>query len=168
MIDGVCVTGGEPCLQPGLPEFLARIKDIGLKVKLDTNGSEPDMLSFVLSGGFVDYVAMDIKHSFEKYGEVVKRHDWREVSVSVSRSMDIIRSAGVEHEYRTTVWKGVHTEEDISDIASLMKEGEKYFLQDLRAEKTLLPIEDKDGLRAGAIAAAIAERHPGIVISARN
>lgn len=168
MLDGVCVSGGEPCVHPDLPEFLSKIKDLGLAVKLDTNGSEPEMLSFVISKGLVDYVAMDIKHSFEKYGEIVRREDWKTVSSLCLKSMDILKSSPVRHEFRTTVWKGVHFEDDICGIASLMTPQTKYFLQDLRLGKTLLPITEKTGPSAAELAEAVGKKYPHIAVSARN
>jgi pyruvate formate lyase activating enzyme len=168
IIDGVCVTGGEPCLQPDLPEFLAKIKKLGFKIKLDTSGSEIDTLKTSLSKKLVDYVAMDIKHSFDKYGEIVRGKNYKEVVDSVRKAMDVLRSSGIDYEYRTTIWRGVHMEEDIMDIASILKPKEKYFLQDVKIEKTLVPIELGEGPSSKEIARAVKEKYPEIIISSRN
>jgi len=168
IIDGVCVTGGEPCLQPDLPEFLAKIKKLGFKIKLDTSGSEIDTLKTSLSKKLVDYVAMDIKHSFDKYGEIVRGKNYKEVVDSVRKTMDVLRSSGIDYEYRTTIWRGVHMKEDIMDIASILKPKEKYFLQDVKTEKTLVPIELGEGPSSKEIARAVKEKYPEIIISSRN
>ena len=99
VLDGVCVTGGEPLLQPGLPRFLERVKEEGYAVKLDTNGSFPARLKELVCGGLVDYVAMDIKNAPEKYAETagaaVRLEDIRE-------SVSLLLSGAVDYEFRTT------------------------------------------------------------------
>ncbi len=126
LLDGVCVTGGEPLLRKDILPFLTRIKEAGFKVKLDTNGFFPVSLSDVISAGAVDYVAMDIKNSLSLYSLTCGKEADTE---KVVKSIDIIISSGIDHEFRTTCVKGYHTEESISELASLIKGENKYFLQ---------------------------------------
>lgn len=125
ILDGVCVTGGEPLLYPEVGAFLARIRDLGYLVKLDTNGTMPDRLAPLLAAHAVDYVAMDVKHAFDRYADAVG------VNIDVSaiqRSMELIRASGVAHEFRTTVVKGIHTERDVVEMARAVGDS-PYFLQ---------------------------------------
>lgn len=126
LLDGVCVTGGEPLMRKDTPLFLKKIKDAGFKVKLDTNGCFPDMLKEVVSNGLVDYIAMDIKNSPEKYSLTCGR----EVNArDIEKSIEIIEKSGVDHEFRTTCVKDFHTEESIYSAALMLDENSKYFLQ---------------------------------------
>lgn len=125
VLDGVCVTGGEPLLQPELPRFIAEIRALGYAVKLDTNGTMPDRLSALLAEKAVDYVAMDIKSSHEGYEAACGLP----VDVEkIKRSIALIRESGIPHEFRTTVVSGLHTEEDILEAARLVGDS-PYFLQ---------------------------------------
>ena len=125
ILDGVCVTGGEPLLQPDLSKLLERIKEMGYLVKLDTNGSLPQKLGPILSSGLVDMVAMDIKSSPEGYSLATGC----EVSFEpFAESMKLLRESGIAYEFRTTVVKGIHTKEDIVKIATLVGT-DPYFLQ---------------------------------------
>ncbi len=125
ILDGVCVTGGEPLLQPDLSKLLERIKEMGYLVKLDTNGSLPQKLGPILSSGLVDMVAMDIKSSPEGYSLATGC----EVSFEpFAESMKFLRESGIAYEFRTTVVKGIHTKEDIVSIATLVGT-DPYFLQ---------------------------------------
>lgn len=127
ILDGVCVTGGEPLIHSDAGEFIAKIKALGYKVKLDTNGSFPEKLEEILKSGNVDYVAMDIKNSPEKYAETVGIPGF-DVS-KIQRSIEIIRSSGVEYEFRTTVVSSLHNAESIAGAAQMVKGSPKYFLQ---------------------------------------
>ncbi len=125
ILDGVVITGGEPLMAEGIEDFIRRVKGMGLKVKLDTNGSFPARLRALLDEGLLDYIAMDIKTLPEKYEAVAG------VPVNMARileSVELIRGCGVPHEFRTTVVKGLHTEEDIVALAETVA-GERYFLQ---------------------------------------
>ena len=126
ILDGVCVTGGEPLLQPHLLEFLSKLKEMGYSVKLDTNGSLPEKLSTILDAGLVDYVAMDIKSSPEGY----EKASGSEIPFTIfAKSMEIIRSSGVEYEFRTTAAKGIHEISDFEKISFLLHPDEQYFIQ---------------------------------------
>lgn len=124
VLDGICITGGEPLLQPDLVEFIKKVKAMGFKVKLDTNGALPEKLRSVIP--YIDYIAMDIKSSFENYSLA----SGSEIDVeNFKRSIDIIRNSGVDHEFRTTAVKGIHTKEDFMEIAKHIKGENKYFIQ---------------------------------------
>lgn len=133
-LDGVCITGGEPTLHKGLFEFISKIKQMGFLVKLDTNGTNPEILKRLVDEKLVDYIAMDIKAPLKKYGEAVGR----EVDLEkIQESVDLIRNSGVEYEFRTTVVPKFFDEKDALAIGDWLKGSKKYFLQQFRAEKTL-------------------------------
>ena len=127
ILDGVAITGGEPLLHSDIGEFIAKIKSMGYKVKLDTNGTFPERLEKILSEGNVDYVAMDLKNTFDKYAETVGI-DGFDVEL-VKRSIKVIKDSGVAHEFRTTVVSPLHSASDFEQIAKQVEGSEKYFLQ---------------------------------------
>ncbi len=127
ILDGVCITGGEPLLHEGIQPFLRRVKELGYAVKLDTNGSFPERLKALVSEGFVDYVAMDIKNAKEKYPLTVGIDSFS--LDAVEKSVAFLLSGKVEYEFRTTVVKEFHTLSDIESIARWIAGAEKYFLQ---------------------------------------
>lgn len=127
VLDGVCVSGGEPLIQAGIEEFLVRIKDRGLLVKLDTNGSCPDKLIKLVEEGLVDYVAMDIKNSQESYGKTIGIEDY-DVS-KVHRSVSYLLRGNVPYEFRTTVVLEFHRRSDFESIARWIGGAERYYLQ---------------------------------------
>ena len=127
LLDGVAVTGGEPTLQPDLPEFLGKIRTLGFAVKLDTNGALPRVLERLLEAGLVDYAAMDIKSSPEGYercagvgGDTLER---------VRESVRLLEDSGIPHEFRTTAVKPLHTPADFEAIGRWLRGTERYFLQ---------------------------------------
>lgn len=128
MLDGVVVTGGEPLLQPGLDAFLRKIREMGYKTKLDTNGSFPDRLGALLDAGMLDYVAMDVKHVPGKY-EAACGVPGERVVPRVEESLSLLRSGGVPFELRTTLVKGIHTPEDAEELAGWLGDGQTWFLQ---------------------------------------
>lgn len=131
-LDGVVITGGEPCLQKDLPEFIKQVKDLGFAVKLDTNGSFPEMLEKVLPN--LDYVAMDIKAPLEKYSRIVN------VDVDTSKilkSIEVLKNGGVDYEFRTTVVKSQLSFEDFEKIGQLIQGAPRYYLQRFEASKIL-------------------------------
>ena len=127
LLDGVAVTGGEPTLQKDLPDFLRRVKEAGFAVKLDTNGTHPAMLRAILEEGLADYVAMDIKAGRANYCAVTGT--LRPGLDAVEESAALLKTSGVEHEFRTTVVRELHSEEDFIDIAAWLAGEERYFLQ---------------------------------------
>lgn len=127
MLDGVCVSGGEPLLNDGIISFLKKIKEKGYAVKLDTNGCFPEKLEAVISAKVCDYVAMDVKNSLGEYAKTVGVEDFD--TNRIEKSIEILKTGGIDHEFRTTVVKGLHTEESIEKLSLLLKGEKKYFLQ---------------------------------------
>lgn len=126
ILDGVAITGGEPLLQKDISSFIKRIKDMGYATKLDTNGSFPERLRELIDGGLVDYVAMDIKNSPDKYPLTCGFDiDFDRVSESIR----LLLEGKVEYEFRTTTVKGYHTAEDFEEIGRLISGAERYFIQ---------------------------------------
>ena len=126
ILDGVCITGGEPLLQRDVEEFIKKIRELGLAVKLDTNGAYPERLKAIINQGLVDYVAMDIKNSKEKYALTAGA----DVNIDkISKSVDILMTSGVEYEFRTTVVRELHSHDDINSIGKWIAGAQRYFLQ---------------------------------------
>lgn len=127
VLEGICITGGEPTIYPGLTRFINRIKDLGLLVKLDTNGSNPAVIHDLIASHSIDYVAMDIKNSKEKYAlsTGLTSFDVTRVSESVS----LLLSSTIDYEFRTTVVKEHHTKEDLLSIARWIQGAKAYYLQ---------------------------------------
>ena len=132
LLDGVAVTGGEPLMQTDLGDFLRRVKSMGFAVKLDTNGCYPDRLAPLLREGLVDYAAMDVKNTPEKYAATVglPRFD----VTPVRESMALLVKSGVPCEFRTTLVREFHTEEDVEAVARWLRDAgaSRYFLQAFR------------------------------------
>jgi pyruvate formate lyase activating enzyme len=134
-ISGVVVTGGEPTMQKALPSFLMQIKGMGFKIKIKTNGTNSEMLSKIIRLGLVDYVMMDVKaalcsESYEKIAGVA----CDELIDNVLKSILLIKDSGIKHEFFTVVLPGIHTDEDIEDLKSILK-GSKYALQKVKVEE---------------------------------
>ncbi len=127
ILDGVCVTGGEPLLSAEIDTFLETIKALGYEIKLDTNGTFPEKLESLVSRGLVDYVAMDIKNCPEKYPETVGISDFD--VTPILRSVEFLKSGKVAHEFRTTAVREFHDEECFEKIGEWLGDGESYFIQ---------------------------------------
>lgn len=127
LIDGVCISGGEPLLQKEIGQFIFEIKSLGFLVKLDTNGSFPAKLKELVGNGLVDYVAMDIKNSPASYARAVGTIE--DVLTKITESVAFLLTGHVEYEFRTTVVKGLHTTEDFVSIGKWIQGTERYFLQ---------------------------------------
>lgn len=167
MLDGVCITGGEPTIQVGLRRFIERIKEIGLLVKLDTNGVHPTFVRELIANNLVDYFAMDLKNTWEKYQDVV-RSGGTNTNDNCKETFGIIQSSGVAHEFRTTICPGVHAEQDFIDMAGYLKDGERYFVQEIRFTKTLEKDLPRDAnVHAKEIVPKLRERYPQLIIEAR-
>ena len=131
ILDGVAITGGEPTLMSGLYDFIAQIKDMGYSVKLDSNGTRPDVLKKLVLNGLLDYVAMDIKNSPEKYAYTCGLPEGYDLS-KIEESKNFLMEGRVDFEFRTTVAKPFHTEEDFYKIGEWLKGSEKYFVQQFK------------------------------------
>ncbi len=127
ILDGVCVTGGEPLLQPDIADFLRKVKALGYAVKLDTNGCFPDRMIALVEAGLVDRVAVDIKNSPARYAETVGITDFD--FSPIQKTVDYLLSGKVEYEFRTTVVNELHTEKDMAEIADLIDGAAEYHLQ---------------------------------------
>ena len=145
VIEGVCVSGGEPTLHADLPDFLAKIKQLGYPVKLDTNGTNPDMIKSLFADGLVDYFAMDIKNNKEDYAPIIgfERFD----TSKIERSVEFFLSGGAPYEFRTTVIKEFHKKQNITLIGEWIKGADKYFMQKFKdsdscIESGLSPVDD--------------------------
>lgn len=137
ILEGVCITGGEPCLQSDLESFIGKVKALGFSVKLDTNGSFPEKLSALLEKGLLDYVAMDIKTSPERYAEVtgVTNESFFE---NVKKSVELLKECGIPHEFRTTTAKELQNAEDFLKIGQWLKGEKRYFLQQYESSGELV------------------------------
>ena len=127
VLDGVCISGGEPMIHAELESFIVRIKAMGYAVKLDTNGSCPEKLKQFISAGLLDYVAMDIKNSPERYAETVGLPGMD--LTGIYKSVDLLKSGAIPYEFRTTVIKEFHEKRNFCDIAAWIKGPGKYFIQ---------------------------------------
>ena len=127
LLDGVAITGGEPCLWKELPDFLREIRALGFLTKLDTNGNHPELLRKILSEGLADYVAMDIKSSPGRYALVSGLPSMN--LVPVRESIRLLLEGNTEYEFRTTVVKELHREEDFPEMGEMIRGAKRYFLQ---------------------------------------
>ena len=127
LLDGMVLSGGEPLMQPGCTDFLQKVRDLGLSIKVDTNGCYPEVLRDILNRGLVDYVAMDIKNRREKYTETVGIPSFD--LAPIEESIQILKTSGVDYEFRTTVVQELHTADDIRAIAQWVQGAPTYALQ---------------------------------------
>ncbi len=140
-LSGVVVTGGEPTIHADLPEFLAKIKELGFAIKLDTNGNNPKALRALISDGLIDYIAMDIKTSLGRYREAAGI----DVDVShIQESVRVIIDSGIDYHFRTTLVCKLVSNNDLQDIADSLKDAKKYFLQTFSTKTPILDSLLKD------------------------
>ena len=127
ILEGVCITGGEPTLNPKLTDLIRAIKDVGLLVKLDTNGYRPDILEKLFNDNLIDHIAMDIKSSRNNYHIACGLNN---IDIGIiSKSINLIKEKSPSYEFRTTLVKGIHTDDDLLDIADWIGNVNLYFLQ---------------------------------------
>ncbi|MBE6576576.1 MAG: anaerobic ribonucleoside-triphosphate reductase activating protein [Ruminococcaceae bacterium] len=126
ILDGVCITGGEPLLHKDIVPFIEKIHSMGFLVKLDTNGAFPERLKEIISLGIIDYVAMDIKNVPDKYAQAIGLLQMPE---GILESIALLKQSNIEYEFRTTVVEQLHTKEDILGIAQLIEGAKQYYLQ---------------------------------------
>jgi len=135
LLDGVSITGGEPTLHSDLPRFIEKLKSMGFKVKLDTNGTNPKMLGSLLKDGLLDYVAMDVKASLANYENVVAC----DINIELlKRSRDLIMGSGIDYEFRTTVLPALHDEEEFIEILKFIEGAGRFFIQNFSKQKGCL------------------------------
>lgn len=162
-LEGVVITGGEPTLHPDLPDFIRKIKDIGYLVKLDTNGTNPEMLAGLIKDKLIDYIAMDLKGPLARYSEVVS------VPVDckdIEKSVNIIINSGLPYEFRTTVVPGLLDKEDFEAMGETIEGASKWYLQNFKSDTGLVDtgFERKPGYSSKEMEefAAIGRKHVGL------
>ena len=134
ILDGVVITGGEPTVQKDLKEFIKKIKDLGLLVKLDTNGGNPKVLQELIDEDLVDYVAMDIKNIFNKYNITAGK----KINLdNIKKSIEILKASKIDYEFRTTIIKEMHSLDDIVSICKLVGDA-KYYLQNFEDSENVI------------------------------
>jgi pyruvate formate lyase activating enzyme len=139
ILDAVCVTGGEPLLQKDLKQFLAKVREIGYFIKIDTNGFFPKVLQNLIDENLVDYVAMDIKNSLEKYPVTagVKNLD----TSKIIESVQLLMNSSIDYEFRTTVTSELHKEDDFLKIGKWLANAKAYYLQNYKDSDNVLTKE---------------------------
>lgn len=136
LLEGVCITGGEPTLQPDLADFIKKIKQLGFLVKLDTNGYRPEILERLLADELLDYVAMDIKNSKEKYAMTAGVSDF-EIG-KIETCVELLKKGTIPYEFRTTAVKELHTKEDFMAIGEWLEGARAYFIQPYRESEQVI------------------------------
>jgi len=140
LLEGVVICGGEPTTNVKLSDFIKKVKKLGYAVKLDTNGSNPEMLEKLINENLLDYVAMDIKAPKEKY----EKSAGVKIDIKkIQKSIDVLKQDKVDYEFRSTIVPRVHTKEDVIEMAKWVKGAKKYYLQNFRPEKTIDPKFEK-------------------------
>lgn len=147
LLEGVVITGGEPTLQPGLEDFIKKVKNLDYLVKLDTNGSNPEMLKSLINSSthqLINYVAMDIKGPLDKYHGITGTQEHGNTGIKfnlekIKESVEMIKNSGIDYEFRTTVVPGLLDKEDFVKIGHWLKGAKRCFLQQFRNRKTLDP-----------------------------
>ena len=139
VLQGVCITGGEPTLQADLKDFIGKVKELGYLVKLDTNGYRPGVLAGLLGENLLDYVAMDVKASLANYGRVTgcPAMDVEKIRESIA----LLKGCGIPYEFRTTVVKGLHTLEEFEEIGQLLAGARAYYLQVFQESEGVLGVK---------------------------
>lgn len=136
LLEGIVICGGEPMINKDLPDFIRKIKKQGLLIKIDSNGSNPQMLKNLIDEKIIDYVAMDIKGPKEKYNEF----SGKIVDIKkIQKSIDILKEGKIDYEFRSTIVPLLHTKEDILKMAKWIRGAKRYYLQNFRPEKTINP-----------------------------
>lgn len=135
-LEWVSICGWEPTIHHDLPRFCARIRDLGYKVKLDTNGSHPEVLETLIKNGLVNYIAMDIKHTWKKYHTIT---GVIEDMIPYEKSVSLLKSSSIDYEFRTTLIGGIHTQDDMENIGEIVRGAKHYYLQQYRTGDTLDP-----------------------------
>jgi pyruvate formate lyase activating enzyme len=136
ILEGVCVSGGEPTLAKDLPQFIEKIKNLGYSVKLDTNGTNPDMVKLLHENGLCDYFAMDIKNNREDYAKIIGFDKFD--TVKIEKTVNYFLTANVDYEFRTTLIGEYHKQSNIEKIGEWIKGAKKYFLQKFKLSDTCI------------------------------
>ena len=168
IVGGICITGGEPTVHADLPNFIKKIKRLGLLVTLDPNGLSPRVIESLIRERLVDFFAMDLKHTWGRYSEVIGI-EHKSVIDNCRETFDLIQNSSIPHEFRTTAYSGLHTKEVLEKIAPQLHEGERYALQDIRYEKTLNPtLARTKPLDLESVATDIRMKNPLLQVEVRS
>jgi pyruvate formate lyase activating enzyme len=164
LLDGICVSGGEPLLQPDIARFIGEIKSLGFLVKLDTNGSFPGKLRNLISDGLVDYVAMDIKNSPDAYEKTAGMD--RSLMPLIEESAALLLSGAVDYEFRTTIVRELHTEKNMEAIGKWIQGARRYFLQSFQDSGDLISpgLSSYEEAGMAALEAAVKPYVPSVCI----
>lgn len=136
ILSGICITGGEPTLQPDLAEFIEKVRSYGYKIKLDTNGYRPEVIADLLEKNLLDYIAMDIKAGYSNYATASGISNL--IIKKIEDSVSIIENSGIPYEFRTTVVKELHNETDFQEIADMLSPKSPYFIQSFKDSGNIL------------------------------
>lgn len=131
ILEGLCITGGEPTLNPDLPEFIKKVKDIGYSVKVDTNGTNPEMVKLLVKEGLAAYFAVDVKNDKENYANIIGFNTFD--TSKVEKTVEFLLSGKVKYEFRTTLIAEYHKADNIKRIAEWIKGADKYFMQKFKS-----------------------------------
>ena len=159
----VVITGGEPTIQKDLKDFIKKIKKLGYLVKLDTNGANYSMLKELIEENLIDYVAMDIKTTFEDYESVIKT----KVKIdNIKESIKLLKKTSINHEFRTTIIKNIHDIDKILEICKYLGDSEKYYLQNFEqseyvVDKTLESFSKEELINIQKI---VGEKFPNVIV----
>jgi len=135
-MDGVVISGGEPCINPGLPALIVELRSLGLKIKLDTNGSRPDVLERLIQDGMLDYVAMDFKAPLNEFSYRRCAGVWTDVT-AIGRSIDLLRAGAVDYEFRVTICPGLLDTKDLISMGERIRSARRFVLQGFVPQNTL-------------------------------
>ena len=163
VLDGVVITGGEPTIQKDLKDFIKKIKELGYLVKLDTNGANYSMLKELIEENLIDYVAMDIKTTFEDYEKVIKTKTKMD---NIKESIKLLKNSSISHEFRTTIIKNIHDIGKILEICKYLGDSEKYYLQNFEqseyvVDKTLESFSKEELINIQKI---VGEKFPNVIV----
>ena len=136
VLSGICITGGEPTLQPDLQDFIVKVRNLGYKIKLDTNGYRPDIITSLLEQNLLDYIAMDVKTGFSNYAKVcgLPTLDIRKIQDSIT----LIENSNIAYEFRTTVVRELHNEQDFYEISKMLSPNSSYYIQSFKDSGNIL------------------------------
>ena len=145
ILEGVVITGGEPTVNRDLPDLIKEIRNLGYKIKLDTNGTNPTMLKELIDGNYIDYVAMDIKNTSDKFFTTtgLPENENEQLLLNIEKSINILKRSKIDHEFRTTIVKNFHTIHDLKEINEIIGETEHYFIQNFEDSEYVLDHELK-------------------------
>ncbi len=141
IIEGLCITGGEPTLNPDLPNFIEKVKSTGIKVKLDSNGTNPDMIKSLVLNGLIDHIAIDIKNDKAHYAAIIGFDEFD--TSKIEKTVSFLLEGKISYEFRTTLIDEFHDENNLIEIGKWIFDAEKYFLQKFKSGDNCL---SPDGL----------------------